>query len=112
MAEKCNYQYIVVEVDEVKAALSRDQFVQFLHAENVLARRYFYPGCHRMEPYRSFQPNAGLLLPVTERLTRRVFCLPTGTSISTEDITRICNLLWFISEHRHAVRDRWLAERH
>ena len=30
----------------------RDDLVAALHAENVLARRYFYPGCHRLEPYR------------------------------------------------------------
>jgi len=49
--ERCNYQYIVLKIDEHIAGLSRDQFVEILHAENVLARRYFYPGCHRMEPY-------------------------------------------------------------
>ncbi len=40
--------------------------VRVLHAENVLARRYFYPGCHEMEPYRSYFPHAGLVLPETE----------------------------------------------
>jgi dTDP-4-amino-4,6-dideoxygalactose transaminase len=52
--EKQNFQYIVTEVDECEAGLSRDDLLKVLHAENVLARRYFYPGCHRMEPYRSF----------------------------------------------------------
>ena len=44
--------------------ISRDELVQILQAENVLARRYFYPGCHRMEPYRSYYPHARLLLPI------------------------------------------------
>ena len=52
-AERTNYQYIVLEVDELETGLTRDELVQVLIAENVLARRYFYPGCHRMEPYRS-----------------------------------------------------------
>ena len=67
--EKNNYQYVVLEIDEAQAGLSRDLLVKILHAENILARRYFYPGCHQMEPYRSYFPNARLLLPETEKLT-------------------------------------------
>ena len=48
-----NYQYVVAEVDARGSGLTRDQLLSVLHAENVLARRYFYPGVHRMEPYRS-----------------------------------------------------------
>ncbi|MBD2023319.1 DegT/DnrJ/EryC1/StrS family aminotransferase, partial [Leptolyngbya sp. FACHB-711] len=92
-AEKNNYQYVVVEVDEQEAGISRDQIVQILHAENVLARRYFYPGCHQMEPYRSYFPNAGLLLPKTEKLTQKVFSLPTGTAMKFHDIDQICQII-------------------
>ncbi len=92
-SEKCNYHYIVVEVDEVKAGLSRDELLKVLHAENVLARRYFYPGCHRMEPYRSNYPHARLLLPETEKLGQRVLLLPNGTALSTKEIEVICSIL-------------------
>ena len=92
-AEKCNYHYIVVEVDEGKAGLTRDELVQVLHAENVLARKYFWPGCHRMEPYRSYYPHAGLLLPETERVASRVIVLPTGSAIGSSEINLICNIL-------------------
>ena len=51
--ERRNYQYIVVKIDEARGALTRDELVRVLMAENVAARRYFFPGCHRMEPYRS-----------------------------------------------------------
>ena len=60
--EKSNYQYVVVEIDPAITQVTRDQFVDLLSAENIMARRYFYPGCHRMEPYRSYFPNAGLLI--------------------------------------------------
>jgi dTDP-4-amino-4,6-dideoxygalactose transaminase len=66
--EANNFQYIVIEVDADKAGISRDELVVILHKENIRARRYFYPGCHRMEPYRSYYPNAGLLLPETRLL--------------------------------------------
>jgi dTDP-4-amino-4,6-dideoxygalactose transaminase len=60
-----------------------------LQAENVLARRYFYPGAHQMEPYQSYFPHARLLLPETERLTQRVMSLPTGTAVSVQDVEKI-----------------------
>lgn len=92
-AERCNYQYIVVEVDGDTLGLSRDALVQVLHAENVLARRYFFPGCHQMEPYRSYFPHAGLLLPETARIAERVLILPTGTAVGCPEIERIAAIV-------------------
>jgi dTDP-4-amino-4,6-dideoxygalactose transaminase len=92
--EKCNYQYIVLEVDEGKAGISRDALMYRLWDNNIMARRYFFPGCHRMEPYRSCFPNANLLLPQTEKLSARVLSLPTGTAVHSQDIDRICQIIY------------------
>jgi len=91
--ERRNYQYIVLEIDEDKAGISRDRLLEILHSENVIARRYFYPGCHRMEPYKSYFPHAGLLLPETESLVQRIMLLPTGTAISENDIKGIVSII-------------------
>ncbi len=88
-----NYQYIVLEVDAATAGLSRDELTSVLWAENVLARRYFYPGCHQMEPYRSYFPHAGLLLPETETLVQRTAILPTGTAVGAAEITTVCTII-------------------
>jgi len=90
--EKNNYQYVVIEIHE-ETAISRDLLVEILHAENVRARRYFFPGCHQMEPYRS---KSGLSLPETEKLSRRVLQLPTGTAVNDKDIEKICNIIRFV----------------
>ena len=92
-SEKCNYQYIVLEIDEAITGIGRDQLVEILRADNVLARRYFYPGCHRMEPYRSYFPHAGLVLPETEKLVKRVLSLPTGTAVGSDEIREICQII-------------------
>ena len=107
--ERCNYQYVIVEVDEATAGISRDDLVRVLHAENVLARRYFYPGCHQMEPYRSFSPHAGLLLPETERLTQRVMSLPTGMAVGTDEIFAICAILRLAVANGREMRSRLAA---
>jgi dTDP-4-amino-4,6-dideoxygalactose transaminase len=104
-SERCNYQYIIVEFDEAVTGISRDALVKLLHAENILARRYFYPGCHQMEPYRSYFPHAGLLLPVTESLTKRVMSLPNGTSITPRDIDQICHILRFALSNAESLRE-------
>ncbi len=91
--ERNNYQYIVLEIDEEKTRISRNDVVRILRAENILARRYFYPGCHRMEPYRSYFPNVGLVLARTEELCERVMVLPTGTAVSASNVQRICSII-------------------
>ena len=91
-AERNNFQYIVVEVDPVFPA-SRDRIIQVLHAENVLARKYFWPGCHNMQPYRSYYPHAGLVLPNTQQVSERVLVLPTGSAISEQEIFGIVTVL-------------------
>lgn len=112
-AEKNNYQYIILEIDEWEAGINRNELVKVLHAENVLARRYFYPGCHKMEPYRSYFPNAHLLLPETEKLTEKVMSLPTGTGVTPEDISKICGIIRLAIQDsdrvRRALQDELLA---
>lgn len=102
---RSNYQYVVVTVGE-DAALTRDELIEVLHAENIIARRYFYPGVHRMEPYCSYFPHAHLLLPRTERLSGQVLVLPTGTAISEQDIARICKVIRTALGAARPVRER------
>lgn len=90
--ERSNYQYVVLVLDEA-AGIRRDDLIEVLHRENVMARRYFYPGCHRMEPYRSQQPQAGLVLPETEKLVAQTLVMPTGTDVGLEDIAEIVDIL-------------------
>jgi len=92
-AERNNYQYVVVEVNPEICPRNRDEIVEALHAENIIARKYFWPGCHKMEPYRSLQPNAGLLLPETERIAARVIVLPTGQTVKLETVARVCDII-------------------
>ena len=83
----------MVEVDPDAFGMDRDQLVRVLHAENVLARKYFHPGCHEMEPYRTTDPDAHRRLPHTERLCARVLTLPNGTGLDTADVEAVGALL-------------------
>lgn len=91
-SEKNNFQYAVMEVGDDFAA-TRDEIIDALHAENILARKYFWPGCHGMKPYRELFPHARLMLPNTEKVANRVIVLPTGTTVESCHISVIINVL-------------------
>ncbi len=104
--ERCNYQYIVVEIDELITRISRDKIYEILWAENILARRYFYPGCHQMEPYRSRIADMGLMLTNTRNLASRVLALPTGTAIESQDISKICQVLRLATSGGNLINEK------
>jgi dTDP-4-amino-4,6-dideoxygalactose transaminase len=92
-SERSNYHHVVVEVDAAESGIDRDLLVRVLWQERVLARRYFTPGCHRMEPYRTLYPDLEGRFPVTERLAETVLALPTGAAVDAGDIARICSII-------------------
>ncbi len=102
-SERNNYQYIILEIDSEQTGISRDALVNVLHAENILARRYFYPGSHEMEPYRSLFPHAGLLLPETEKLVFKVMSLPNGTAVTPSDIENVCEIICFAIQNGEEI---------
>lgn len=109
-AERNNYQYLVIELDEALTQVTRDELVEALWAEGVLARRYFYPGCHRAEPYVSQTAGGPAALPVTDAVVRRVITLPTGTAMDPAAIQTVCQLLQTMIS-RGAELHAWYARR-
>jgi len=79
-----NYQYMVLEVKR-----NRDKILEALWAEGIYARRYFYPGVHRMAHYKAMN----ISLPNTEALAEKILVLPSGVSTTTKDITKICKII-------------------
>jgi len=104
--EETNYQYIVLDIDEAITEISRDNLIEILRCENILARRYFSPGCHNMEPYRSYYQTAKKSMPLTEKIIRRVISLPTGTSVNTEDINKICEIISYVIANGREISNR------
>lgn len=105
-AQRCNFQYVVVEYAAAAGGPTRDDLVQALWAENVMARKYFWPGCHRMEPYRTLYPRAAGRLPHTDAVAARLLILPTGTCVSAADVERVCDLLAFMIDAGAPLRER------
>ncbi|MEW8049599.1 MAG: aminotransferase class I/II-fold pyridoxal phosphate-dependent enzyme [Candidatus Thiodiazotropha sp.] len=90
--ESNNYQYVVVEVTD-NSPVTRDQIVDALQAENVLARRYFWPCCHRKKPYSDLYPNASSFLLNSERVSERVIVLPAGPEMDDEKVDAVASII-------------------
>jgi len=99
--ERCNFQYVVLEVDELRAGIGRDLLVDILRADGVLARRYFHPGCHRMKPYRAHIPR--VRLRHTEELSGQLLALPTGTAADPETVAAVCGLVRTAVQNADAI---------
>ncbi len=94
-----NFQYIVVELSS-RFAAHRDDIVAELHKQNVIARRYFWPGCHLMAPYVGMPETSRTSLAGTSRVAERVIVLPTGTAMTPETCAAVAGLLCEIIETR------------
>lgn len=108
--ERHNQHYVIVEIDGATAGATRDEVLAVLQAENVIARRYFYPGCHRMAPYADEPRYRELRLPATERICDRVLSLPNGQTIGAGEIDRVCALIALVCSNGARIRQQ-LAQR-
>lgn len=88
-----NYQYIVCEVNESIFGLSRDLLIAVLKAENVFARRYFYPGTHRSVGFSDNSQSYDDSLTVTDHLCASCIQLPVGAMVDSNTVEMICEII-------------------
>ncbi|MDR1744834.1 MAG: aminotransferase class I/II-fold pyridoxal phosphate-dependent enzyme [Planctomycetota bacterium] len=74
-AGRNNYRYFSLFVEE-DFPLRRDVVWQVLRRENIMVRRYFHPGCHRMTFYK--ERDGGGSLPVADKMLGAILSLPTS----------------------------------
>ena len=88
---KPNYAYFPVVFDGYR--YSRDEIFDRLGAEDIIARKYFYPLTNAFDCYRGkpgFNPDD---TPVAKRIAGNVLCLPMYAGLSEEDAARICGII-------------------
>lgn len=88
---KSNYAYFPAVFDGYR--YTRDQIYQMLKAENIVARKYFYPLTNDFDCYRDL-PTAGVeKTPVAAHIADRVLALPLYADLSLSDVDRICDII-------------------
>lgn len=86
-----NYAYFPVVFDGYK--YSRDEVFERLKAENIVARKYFYPLTNGVQCYQHLAQGGEDATPVAKYLANRVLTLPLFADLSPEDVDRICDVI-------------------
>lgn len=105
-----NYQNLSLLVDEDLFGLNRDQLFLALKAENVNARKYFYPPLHRHDAYANVPDVVRCDLSVTEYVSDRVLCLPIYSDMSETLAKDLCAAIGRIHANAAAVREHLHSE--
>ena len=86
-----NYAYFPVVFDGYK--YTRNEIFERLKAQEITARKYFFPLTNSFECYRNY-PTAGVeKTPVAQHLALRVLTLPLYADLALEDVDKICDTI-------------------
>ena len=78
--------------------VSRDTLYDRLRAENVFARRYFFPLISDMPMYRGLPSAAADNLPNARLASQEILCLPIYPDLTDDDLRRVVDV---ITQHAH-----------
>ena len=73
---KHNYGYFPILIEEDKFGRDRDNVYTELRKHNIISRRYFYPLISQFPTYRGLDSAKPGKMPVAEKITKTVLCLP------------------------------------
>ena len=85
-----NYAYFPVYFDKQKFGKSRDDVFEQLMAEDIFARKYFYPAINELSCYKGQYP---LNTPVAHDVSTGILTLPIYEGLELKDVDRICDII-------------------
>jgi dTDP-4-amino-4,6-dideoxygalactose transaminase len=81
----CNYSYFPIIFKSEKELLRVERL---LNEQNVFPRRYFYPSLNTLTDIVEYQNT-----PISEKISRRILCLPLYKNLKIEEIASISNII-------------------
>ncbi len=90
---KHSYSYFPVFINKEKYGKTRNEVYEELKSFNIYGRRYFYPLISQFPTYRGLNSALPGKMPVAERVTEEVICLPLYSNLEFDNSITICNLL-------------------
>lgn len=102
-----NYQNLSVLVDESSFGLNRDELYDSLKLEGIGSRKYFFPALHEHDTYRHRPETTPIPLPVTERVSSQILCLPIYSQMTLDEAEQMCSAICNIHNHASSIRTRF-----
>ncbi|MCX7856659.1 MAG: DegT/DnrJ/EryC1/StrS family aminotransferase [Deltaproteobacteria bacterium] len=86
-------QYFPIFIERGIFGRSRDEVYDALRKHGIYPRRYFYPLISQFPPYRGLPSASPANLPVAERVTKEVLCLPLYSDLPEESVEFVCEVI-------------------
>lgn len=102
--ENASYQYFVIEIDEDKYGISRDELHIELKKYNIITRKYFYPLCSEFEWYKHLPSAKKENLPVSHEVVKKVLSMPYYGELNIEDVNQICEIIRYIYDYNNVEK--------
>lgn len=90
---KSCYSYFPILIDKIKYGKTRDDVYEELKTQNIFGRRYFYPLISQFPTYSGLESAQSGKMPVAEKVTEKVICLPIYTDLSLADQAKVIKAL-------------------
>lgn len=88
-----NYAYFPVFINEKEFGIGRDELYHKFKENGINVRRYFYPLISQFPTYKQLSSAAEGNLPVAEKITKEVLCLPIYPDLKQDVVELILDLL-------------------
>jgi dTDP-4-amino-4,6-dideoxygalactose transaminase len=88
-----NYGYFPILIDAIKFGKTRDDVYNELRKHNIFPRRYFYPLISQFPTYRGLDSAQAGKMPVAERVTKEILCLPIYPDLEIKSVNKICEII-------------------
>jgi dTDP-4-amino-4,6-dideoxygalactose transaminase len=88
-----NFAYFPILIDYVKFERTRDEVYNKLKSHNIFSRRYFYPLISQFPTYKGLPSADPANLPIAEKITQQILCLPIYPDLEINNVERVCDLV-------------------
>lgn len=89
-----NYSYLPILINKKEFGLSRDELYLKLKEYNIFSRKYFHPLCSNFSCYKK---NPGEL-PIANRVSQEVLCLPLYGALEKNDVKKIAAIINYLKK--------------
>ena len=88
-----NYSYFPIFIDHKLYGKSRDEVYKLLVNHNIFPKKYFYPLISKFTPYKNLFTASSSNLPIAEKISKQVLCLPIHSNLQEYEYDKIIELL-------------------